>query len=200
MKLHFFDDGSAEDIPNLPGVYAFFYRGLSSKLFGFIGNQRPISAVRSIAKKITTTQLTAFTKSHYIGEFYSDSQSSHIRPPFNARLESNAPGRVADQIAEIDDSDLKGFIELMSASAVFQRPLYVGITTEQTLAERYLQHRQAYYQSGIGFGSSVKNAGFVWSNLIFGCIPYEDQRLSSQATRTAERLIQSLSSPIFSKQ
>lgn len=204
MYYRTFTDSQARDIPRLQGIYAFFLDLISPAKIGLAG-KGPWDEVTLLKAK-----LSLLRRAHkqmavaHSAELNGLLAETHKTGPLQAAYWMTAKKQSQfDSMQELEQLDLAGvreYAEIIHETVTFAQPLYVGITYEQTLLERYVQHRSAF-QSGAatsGFGARVRDLEIDWDDLLFACKPLAQPTTNRPMLRKAERHLHALTHPICS--
>jgi len=169
--------GAISEIPQTPGVYAYYVSFLSRRSLGlFQGKSASTQAIAS-AKVILSKKFKrylALRKERVYGGWVRDStRHSHLAPFFSVELEEHFSEAPLEALLSMEDERFLSALDLLESTFILQSPVYVGITQGQTLRERCIQHKADFESdvNGKGFGSRLKKLGFDWSDLIYVASP-----------------------------
>lgn len=203
--MELYSDLGADQIPEKPGIYAFFACMITPSIFGQEGqmsesipSETSESARRILVKRYKELQGALYDR-EYFGSMRSPEIAGHIAPPIDLFGKDKPPKGVSERLQSIPNEDLYGFVLLLQSATIYSRPLYVGITKEQTLKDRYYQHKESYQAKTEGFGGRLRDAKIPWDTVRFCCSSFEYTDISYSSLGIAEDIVQSLSRPFLSK-
>lgn len=202
MDIDVFQDLEWQEIPELPGLYAFFVATVDAQICDMVDNANPRIHPETIQTTIHSRyrRTAALLRAHsWTGTLQSDRAAAHIIPPVGLTGKNIMPDTAADFVSELDLVELRLVMQIMQATLFFARPAYVGMTSDQTLRDRYLQHRDAFFGGKCGFGSRLRSHQIDWEMIRFVCIPVEQGTLSTATLRAVEKAVQSLAAPALSE-
>ncbi|MXZ44429.1 MAG: hypothetical protein F4Z01_05575 [Gammaproteobacteria bacterium] len=105
-----------------------------------------------------------------------------------------------ERIAKLSLTDFEAFVNTIYSLPTILPPIYVGVTTKQSIQTRYYQHRRNFDKRVEGtFGGRFKDTGFQWSDLVFSYVPQVSHELGSEALEALEDYIQYFSRPILGR-
>ena len=206
FNLEFYAEADARSVPNAPGLYAFYVRPLTPPSLGLLNSSALTSEVAARVKRrmeaIARRFLTFAHTATATGQVVQAARASHLALRLDVSVERRPEvDRVAGLVHVIPEQELRDVLTLLGQVALFAQPVYVGITLNQTLADRYEQHRQDYMlepsDSGT-FGGRLRLNGFDWESIAFGCMPVEESELSGASLDFLERYFQALACPVLS--
>lgn len=207
LNLDFFADTDCQDIPNLPGIYAFYLRAVSPGAVGLLelkpSSEAHAKRIRKRMAALVGKFLALSRTSHARGFVREIGRARHLTTSFEVSLqEQTTTDPITKLSMAIPEADLRAVLTLCGRISLFAQPIYVGITLDQTLNERYQQHRRDHSTEPAEmktFGGRLQSQGFSWSDIVFGCMPTESRSLERNSMRFLEKYFQALTRPIFSK-
>lgn len=205
MTFQSFSDSKALDIPRQQGVYAFFLNLVSPSKVGLAGKgpwsddvlERARTALINRCRRQAEI-LCAFSMTGMVAD---RQRIEHLSPTLHISARPNVPTSFIQELGELPLGCVREYVNLVHSSCVFNPPIYVGITTRQTLRERYEQHRSAFL-SGPGdtsFGTRLRDAEIEWDDILFACIPFDKASDQVEILSTLERHLQALTKPVLSR-
>jgi hypothetical protein len=204
MSLDFYSESSETEIPNAPGLYAFYLDMLSPAKIG-LGGRGPFmkeqlaDARERLIVRVKRRQ-ALIQQRRLFGELTEDKPGGHLRRVYSIEAEVCTDLEYVDA-STVPLSEIREFASVLSRCMIFDKPIYVGITNDQSLRQRYTQHKSDFYselQSGATFGSRFQNAGGDWDDLKFGCVQLDSTVFGTKSVGRLEKLIQSLTRPTYS--
>ena len=202
IQLDNYDDSTAARIPSRPGIYAFYLRNISLAKFGIYHDREPdektIDNAKTLLERRVNRTVESFRQRHLSGQL-AENRAIGLKLDLVAS-ETVKPGRLLNADS-IQSEDVVNLIDLLERTSVFHRPLYVGITSDRTLRERYKQHRYAFDAATEDtFGGRLRGAGILWEEVVFRCVSTNSRSISNgQLLEATERYLLTLTEPIFSK-
>ncbi|WP_280548845.1 hypothetical protein [Halomonas sp. 11-S5] len=190
----------AAEIPDKPGLYSFSYNPFQKKRLGIYKDQEIGDERLSAALKVVKKKLSAYNN------LASKAFLSLDVAEYNAggRKENSFRGEVVnfdylDQvIGEESGSEAYRFLSFLESASQLFRPLYCGMTFNQSLKTRYFQHKRDYDKTDYGtFGSRLRESGFLWPDIIFTTIEIPHANVSEDELRKMEKLLIVNSNPIL---
>ncbi|MBO6813107.1 MULTISPECIES: hypothetical protein [Marinobacter] len=192
---------SIEEIPEMPGVYAFYSAITSRRAIGLYSGGVPTADEIARARKIFSRKLQALLALRkaraYSGEVKDPSRGVHLSPAYDVTLQEKVSLDAIYPILELDDDTFIKAVDLLEETFFLQVPVYFGITKSQTLRDRCRQHRYDFraYNQNSTFGFRAREAGLDWSDLIFSACP--SKAYGSELVQV-ERIMHLLTNPILS--
>lgn len=192
------------DIPELPGIYAFFVDLIGPYSFGLrrgdsITSETWPKIASDIAQRFSSL-CQLYRNEEYTGQLFQDGKSGLLRSAIGVKASSLIPTIDANEIATMSPVEAHAYLAVARKAQYFLPPVYVGVTYDQTLRDRYLQHQHSYKaqtEKNI-FGKRFRDSGFVWEDLIFGYAELRAEELSTLPLRFLEAHIQTISPPTLS--
>lgn len=191
---------SVEEIPAVPGLYAYYISFLSRRSLGLFHGSVVSESDISNAKLILARKFKQFLalrkERRYEGSVRDAQRYTHISPSYNVWLEENFAAAPIDALLAMDDATFLSAVDVLESTLLLQSPVYVGIAIDQTLRDRCQQHRSDFYKGAgnSGFGSRLKKFGFEWADLVFVASP---SRAYGNELREVEKAVQLLINPIL---
>jgi hypothetical protein len=203
MQFKTFTDANSREIPRMQGIYAFFLDLVSPSKIGLAGRgpwepgtleKSKAALIRRVERQLSICNLAELSGSMAECEKSGPLQITYL---ISAKKQSRFSPVELDQLPL---ECVREYAEILHDTAIFSQPIYVGITYEQTLIERYEQHRSAFYlpSSESGFGSRFRQMEVDWDDLVFACKPLPQPSSNTISLRKAERHLHSLTNPICS--
>jgi len=192
------------DIPKSPGIYSFRLEALTLYELGI----RPDSDFSSedFMIKVRGKILDRIVKVETI--MFSEELSGSVRNKdksftFNQFSEVKVIKRkyivnsLNDKLQKINN--IKSFTQILSTLNNLLPPLYVGITYEQTLLERYTQHKRSLGSlKSSSLGERLGHLNIGWSEIGFYAKPISISNIDKSELELSEDIFQYLSNPILS--
>ncbi len=127
----------------------------------------------------------------------SDKKAGHFRTSLEIHANPSINFHACDLLLQDFDrkSDREEIIELISllrVSFVSLRPLYIGLTREQSFSNRLNQH----FNGQTNLKDCLKKNKIDWNDLSFSVIGIK--RMDSLKFRSCEKIVQSICKPLFS--
>ena len=181
-----------------PGFYAFHLRALRSATVGLRGRgpfqHATLTRARRNILAILDRMLALARAKTYEGGLYE--VHTYHRHGTELRLTGGLAhtGYLRATVERMALDDLPGFVSSVDALSTFLPPVYVGIVVEQTLLDRYQQHKSDHSRKTPGtFGQRLADHGFHWSDVVFSCAP--QARVGTTAIRALEDYLHYFSRP-----
>lgn len=199
-----YTDADFNEIPRTQGLYAFYLDTISPTKVGLLGDgnfgdhqleRAKNNLISRIRKLIVFMRSSAFG-----GTIKGEEQSLHISRQFQLKAQEIPPLSVIDYIELLPPEHIYSYLQLANHLALFAQPIYVGITKEQTLYDRYAQHKRDH-ESGNDtskYGVRLRMAGFDWDDVIFSCVEFRTVGEELQILSALEKHLQAISTPILS--
>lgn len=199
-----YSESESENIPAQPGLYAFFLNLVGPGNCGLrAGEHVSASNYTKIANNLDyrlQKLIPIFRKLELAGRVIESDKFGPLQRVFDfAGKETSPPLRAVTEIAATP-SELESILVASKQTAFFLPPVYVGMTVDQTLGQRYRQHHAAYQSSTElnVFGSRLRSAGIAWTDLLFACVPIGPRDASEIALRFVEQQLHVIHPPLFS--
>lgn len=205
MTFSLFSDGASDRIPASQGLYAFFLDLVSPAKIG-LGGRGPwsdevlLKAKRSLIEKVKL-QAKAMNSIALSGVLREVEKGEHLRIAYSLTAVRSEFQHLIDEVRALPIESVREYAFLLHQAAAITQPIYVGITVDQTLKERYVQHRTAHFSFGTtdsAFGVRLRNIGVEWDDVLFGCVSFETAVNPSLVLATLERHLHSLAHPVLS--
>ena len=203
-KWDFFSPNEETKIPQGPGIYAFFLRPFRASSFGVYDDYTMSEdELNWAAKKLKQKALSLerlFMSIEAEGDIRQALKVSHVAKSYRIRI--NETSAISDsRINFINTKNVAEILRFLDGSWHILPPVYIGITHNQTLRNRFLQHRLNFYnktQQGNLFGTRLAKSGFSWDDLVFGCQEQSPSDSIARDLHDLEDLLQLLTKPILS--
>jgi hypothetical protein len=204
MQLTVYKNSEERLIPKGQGIYAFFLDLMSPAKIGLVGQsgftEAQLTTARDSLHRRVEKALRIYRSSQLEGEIRELKKGTHFAKFFRMQAEEMAPLRVLEDLAGMRPQQLMSYLMVARFTTLFAPPIYVGITREQTLQERYRQHKYNFdsqEQKG-SFGARLRESGFDWDDIVFACIEFSQGEDDSTVLRILERHLQAISNPMLS--
>lgn len=197
-------DTEQANIPRTQGLYAFYLDTISPAKVGLLGRDRFDSEQLNRAKRnliLRMNKMISFMRtSSFSGTLGTSAQSPHIAQLFKLQAQEIPPLQVVELIEKMPIEFIHSYLKMANDLALFAQPVYVGITKEQTLYDRYCQHKSDYETEvdARKFGGRLKIAGFDWDDVRFACAEFKHGADELQVLSLLEKHLQAVSMPILS--
>lgn len=203
MQYKIFADSTSRDIPKQQGVYAFFLDLISPGKIGLAGKGpwSPAILERARASLLRRIRLQAqvFCAVELAGALEQADKFGPVQALYSLNAKKTQSIDLAEEISDIAAEAIRDYAQLVHDTITFAQPIYVGIAYDQTLHDRYLQHRTGHRGDGeIGFGSRLRSLGIDWDDVVFACQSFESQSADRSLFRQVERTLHSITHPILS--
>ncbi|WP_250537621.1 MULTISPECIES: hypothetical protein [unclassified Caballeronia] len=204
MRDRTFTDAEAKDIPRLQGVYAFFLDLISPAKIGLAGkgpwDQSTLQKAKVALVRRAQRHMSIAHSIELQGMLAEADKTGPLQAAYSISARKKTSFTSAHELEQLALTSVREYAEIMHETATFSQPLYVGITYEQTLYERYVQHRAAFRSDlgTLGFGGRVRDLELDWDDLLFCCKPLSHPTTDRSALRKAERHLHALTHPICS--
>lgn len=204
MHYRTFTDAEAKNIPRLQGVYAFFLDLISPAKIGLAGKgpwdestlqRAKLSLLRRAERQMAVAHSTELQG--LLGEV---DKAGPLQAAYWMTAQKRGQFDSVQELERLELSCVREYAEIIHETVSFAQPLYVGITYEQTLFDRYAQHRGTFHSvsSTSGFGVRVRNLGLDWDDIVFCCKPLIHPVTNRPVLSKAERHLHALTHPICS--
>lgn len=207
LRLDFYSEADARQIPTTPGIYAFYLRPLTPSSIGLL-RPNPLSSDEAVK---ATSRMSGIMGRFFgvsrgdraEGKIQDSSKASHLAMRFKVTL-IEAPNleRLKRLPDRIPTTELREVLTLAGQVSLFAQPVYVGITLTQTLQQRYRQHQRDFLAEPPNagtFGGRLQTSSFGWQDVTFGCMPTQPETLSPASMDFLEKYFQAIARPAFSK-
>lgn len=204
MIIQTFNLSSEGNIPKSQGIYAFFLNNISPGKVGLRGEgpytDEQLEAARCSLISRVSSSMELFCTSNLSGSLVESDKAPHLRMDYKVVANSNINLDTIERLKNIELTNIKDYIEACSFMPFFMPPIYVGITVEQTLYDRYFQHKSDYESSAdrFKFGVRLRDKIVRWSDIMFICVEFDKGVGNKEILRTLEKHIHTISKPLFS--
>lgn len=205
MKLNSFSISQEGDIPRTQGLYAFHLELISPARVGLLGRGEFSKEQLAVAKenlKNRTEKLLRFVRSNFFSGVISGSKKGfHISEKYFLEAKEQFPSSLVQELDRIPDNHLYQYLRISKLLSAFAQPIYVGITKNQTLQERYFQHKYDFISNtdASTFGTRLRKAGFDWDEVVFSCIPLSSSEGNIEILSLLEKQLQAIARPVLSE-
>lgn len=193
--------GALEDIPLVPGVYAYYVSFMSRRSLGLFQGECVASDDIQNAKRILEKKFKRYLalrkQRQYRGKIRDGARHGHLSPSYEVELEENFSELPLRALLAMKDKEFINALDMMESTLLLQPPVYVGIAVDQTLRDRCLQHKSDFElgSEGSSFGSRLRKMGLEWSDLIYVA---RASKSYGAELKEVEKAIQLLVNPILS--
>lgn len=196
-------DSDSPDIPKKPGVYLFYLNAINRRALGLLGNapfdEGKLNEARLNLKRRLKSIANFLTSINLEGYLKETDRAEHLGKSLKLVGSYDSNFELINSIDKIPAEDLPIFIKTCENLAVLMQPIYVGITYEQTLFERFRQHRNNYTCKVEGtFGGRLKESGFEWVDIIYSCTAFNKTDMQRSSLEQLENYLQYYSKPMLS--
>ncbi len=204
MDLNTFTSYELTDIPNDPGIYSFRTKIVSLESVGLIGNsnfndESLLRAKEKVRERLINID-NLYASRRLIGKAQEPSKTSHLAKTLLLEIDEDS-SLVSDDLNKklSNVTDIYKLVKLLNILTLALPPLYVGITVDQTLAARYIQHQRDFDAKSKGcFGGRVAQSGIRWTDLDFSAIRLPTSIIDRSCMEFAEYILHALNKPLFS--
>ena len=200
-QLRFFEE---RDIPNSPGIYIFRLNILIPFELGIRPNSdlRSESLTNEVKRKLTS-RLDKLEKVVLSNELEGQIRNKGKKFTFNQTSIvsiKNLQSIIKKSKTKINSiKDVGEFCEILAVLNEIIPPLYVGITYDQTLKERYSQHKNDWLNNRFGkFGARLKSQNISWSEVGFFAKSINISSINKDELKFTEELFHYFTNPILS--
>lgn len=188
---------------NVPGVYAFHLHALRPASVGLdptksnsrVDIKRAHANCLRILEKVTRFTAQQRRLKVEVREI------GYSSLPFGVTLEGciEPTSSLQELVQKLDINEFEKFIGTIFLLPTILPPLYVGVTTRQSIETRYFQHKSDFLNQVQGtFGGRFSESEFDWNDLVFSYLPNSSSPASSgQSLRVLEKYIHFFSRPIL---
>ncbi|WP_175718790.1 hypothetical protein [Burkholderia anthina] len=144
--------------------------------------------------------VSVFRNQALSGNLYDDRYSLALKRSFTVSAQETAPSNHLAGLDDLSNEELDYLLILGKRATFFAQPLYVGITVEQTLQQRYSQHYRDFNNSDElnVFGTRLRKSGIRWEDILFTCADLPLANVSSSGLLFLETQIHAMHPPLFS--
>lgn len=196
-----FDHDHIDEIPRFPGVYGFFFRFPTLSDYGIFEDSKMDIASLRLLKAHVMADLDAMHDVLSLESYeasLSNGRQRNLKKQYVGDVSRIPGGTCRDLVECIEPTDLPFFLKLLSAVSLFSTPIYVGMTSEQTLHDRIRQHRENYERrSPSTFGGRLALARVPWERIRVATHAAPLRTHSKEALSAVEGLLHQFSSPLF---
>lgn len=204
LDLHAYRESDVDEIPSLPGIYAFYLDLIGPGSCGIRAGQRVDvenhERIRANLRRRLSAFVSIFRNQTYLGDFSDTRRSDALKRTFELSAQERVPQGHLDDLDRLSNEELDYLLVLGKRATFFVQPLYVGIAVEQTLQQRYTQHFRAFQGADDTnvFGVRLRKAGIRWDDVLFVCVDLPIANISASGLSFLETQLHSLQPPIFS--
>lgn len=205
MKFSSIDDHSWRDIPERPGLYFYHLNSITACKLGLYSNTEATDDGLLVARSAMISKLQLklkfFRSAELTGILQEQDRSVNIRKSYRLKAVERHDESTLKKLELLPLALVPQAVDILEKTSFMNKPIYIGMTSKQTLKDRYLQHRQDFNDQKIGtFGGRLRQSGLKWTDLLYSSFEV-DIRLAenSQVISELESFMQSLCDPILSK-
>ena len=204
MKVTAYAIDNFKKIPKKQGLYAFYLDLTSPVKIGLLGrgpfNECKLEVSKKILIKRVKKLINLVRSSTLEGHIREVGRGEHILRTYNLDATETYTGNLVNFLESIPLDSLLEYSQMTQKLSLFSQPIYVGITKDQTLYGRYTQHKNNYENSSDNskFGVRLKNSGFDWEDLVFGCVAFDVSSENSNILNILEKQLQAVANPPLS--
>lgn len=190
-----------EEVPRRPGVYAYYPAIFSRRALGLFNGTQPsrdsIDSAKALLRYKASLYLKLRRERLYEGYLRDKMRHPHLAPTFTVHLQERINEEPVGTLLSLSAEEFLRALDFLEKTYFLQSPLYVGISKEQTLQTRCIQHMRNYQtpSESDSFGGRLRRTGFDWSDLTFVGVPsttYGDD------LKQAEKILHLIVNPILS--
>jgi len=202
--LQVFSPPYEDEIPREPGVYGFFLLLGSRQRIGLLGAEPFSSDVLANAQKNLERRLLkaekVFSSKMLEGSLRERGKGLSLLESYDVVMMQRNITDILSILNGTDAMSIPVIVDFVEKVSLMAGPVYCGMTYDQTLLQRYGQHKSDFYRRArddeSSFGSRFSKTGFIWDDLIFSCVPLNCSRTD---IRAIEKLMHMLLKAPFSK-
>jgi hypothetical protein len=203
MQYKLFADARRDEIPRQQGVYAFFLDLVSPGKIGLAGrgpwSEETLALAKEALLRRLRLQLQVFSSVELTGSLEQADKYGPVRAVYAMTAAKLQTSEVAEGVERLPIDAIRDYAQLVHETSAFAQPIYVGIAYDQTLSERYEQHRGSHRGEGdAGFGARLRTLGIEWDDVVFACSPFVGQSGNGPLLRQVERTLHAAAHPILS--
>lgn len=190
-------------LPTGPGIYCFRLKLVTLESVGLIGNSRYTQSEVDTAKRKLISRFSLLSNVYGSRKLVGSLQEPYKKENTPLRLDVSADISDLFNMESYIDlvkrcNDIPHLIKLLSTANSIMPLLYVGIAYDQTLYQRYHQHKNNYMNKKEGcFGARVSAAGLRWSDLQFAAVEC-GVTCDHESISLYEDMLHGLYKPVFS--
>lgn len=189
-------NATAEDeLPQAPGVYGFYLLLCSRQRIGLIGLE-PFSleqlenAKENLSRRLDKIQRIYASKA-LEGTVKEKGKSAYLSEFYDISLIQRNINNISHAIGGVDVSALPDLVDAIEQLSLMVGPIYCGMTCDQTLEQRYFQHKADFYRKSCSgtFGARFAEYEMLWDDLIFSCVPVAGNRKNIRSIERAMHIL-----------
>ena len=190
-------------IPTKQGIYSFFINSITLEKVGLLGSG-PFSDAQLITAKnnllLKAEKMAELTKLNTLKGKLIEVNKENTGVKLDILGYEDLPKGLLGLISGCKLNHVYSLVELISATGLYNRPIYVGITKKQTLQGRYYQHKSDFMSmtNKESFGKRVRTLGFDWDDIIFSCTPFLHSSSQISVLNELEKYMMFMSKPFLS--
>jgi len=191
-------------IPKNQGIYAFYINMISPAKIGLIGNEGFSNDELLNAKKLLIRRFKkylAFIRSDkLVGNLVEEGKAEHVSRKYSIIANGYTSSGSLEKMMALSLDEIYKYAKISELLSIFAQPIYVGITTNQTLFDRYIQHKNdfEYGTDKPSFGLRMRKNGLDWDDLLFSCVELGTDTHNKNIISALEKQLQSVSMPLLS--
>lgn len=201
MSMLWYSISDEIDIPHSPGLYGFSIILGSRQKAGLIGKhpfdqKTLITAKASLLRRLTRLENILASRS-LDGTLKETGKGNGVSEGYVITARQVALSSSIRLLESCDPQDVPILLDSLESLSTVPAPIYVGMAKEQTLNQRYFQHKTNFHSSSErdSFGYRMKILGLRWDDFIYSCHPIAD---SKPPVRALESLLHALIKPPYS--
>jgi len=195
---------SPSNIPHTPGIYSFSFKQITPQTLGLRGltSFTTEEILRAKAKLASTISRVSGVVNHRVlkGTITEPGKRKKNRLEVSLFGQTNAELDEQGLLAKIEViEDFQSLISVLSAMSMVIPPLYVGITIDQSLSQRFAQHQNDYIaRKGDNFGFRLYKSGIDWDQVQFSAISLPNEVVRADLLELVEGVLHTLTKPVLS--
>jgi len=192
----------ASEIPESPGIYAFNISIVGPYRFGLRSGQAVSAEDRARIASALALRLSKirrlFRAVGLTGQLVESNKSGLLRRVFDVAADESTEDVNHHEFEALSTDALNKILAVGSKATLMLPPIYVGMTLDQTLRQRYHQHRMSFSGADNLFGPRLRALGFIWDDLVYSYLPLAADESESLPLRFIERQIHAINPPPLS--
>lgn len=201
MSMLWYSISDEIDIPHSPGIYSFSVILGSRQKAGLLGKhpfdqKTLITAKTSLLRRLGRLE-GIFASRSLDGTLRESGKGSGVSEGYVVTARQVTLSSSIRLLESCDPQDVPILLDSLESLSTVPAPIYLGMTKEQTLNQRYFQHKSNFHSSSErdSFGYRIRSLGLRWDDLIYGCHPIADAK---PPVRALETLLHALIKPPYS--
>jgi len=201
MTMLWYSISDEMDIPHAPGIYSFSVLLGSRHKAGLLGrhpfDQKTLSAAKaSLLRRLDRVE-RIFASRSLDGTLRESGKGNSVSEGYQVVARQVSLSNSIRLLESCDLQEVPIILDSLESLSTVPAPIYLGMAKEQTLNQRYFQHKSNFHSSceRDSFGYRLRGLGLRWDDLIYGCHPIVD---SKPPVRALETLLHALIKPPYS--